>query len=310
MKNLGIMKLGFISLLKHKIFSISIILVLGIILGISSATTMHAISENKELIQKESSMMDGKVLAGVKLCKSDYISGGCEVPENYDVVVSKIVKEYDGETLGARITYVNEKNEKVYVILARAGKYLNHGKSFFISNQKIPVLKKAGEKIDDNIYEVLQEYENDETPFYIMMDETMTVMNFLFMNGFQMQSYEPLVIFDNEEMGYEFYKNESKENFVVSQIFNKSLVAKSNYDKALKMAIVTTILIIGITIAILVIFEIVISRTEAKNNRLYRTFGATKKDIFRIYLSSATTLFICSILVSSIFYLITTLILS
>lgn len=310
MKNFGIFKLGFKSLLKHRVFSILIIFILGIIFGTSLATTMRAISESSETIQKESNVMDGKVLASVELCKSNYILNGCEVPESYDAEVSKIAKKYDGETLGARITYVNEKNEKVYVILARAGKYLNHGKSFFISNQKIPVLKKAGEKIDENAYEALYEYENDETPFYIMMDETMTVMNFLFMNGFQMLSYEPLAIFDSEEAAYNFYKNESKEGFVVSQIFNKSLVAKSNYDKALKTTITTTILIIGIAITILVIFEVVISKTEAKNNRLYRTFGATKKDIFRIYLSSATTLFICSILVSPIFYLITTLILS
>ena len=307
MKNFEFLKLGSKNILAHKAFSIFVTLTLGIIFGISAAITLHAISENQKKISEESAVTDGKVLASVRLCDSGYFSGGCDVPEKYDKEIAKVARKYSGEAIGAKITYINEKKEKVYVILERAGKYLNQGRSYYISEGKIPVLKKSGEKIDENIYQSYQEYTNDETPFYIMMDDTMTVINFLVMGGFQMENYEPLVIFDSEDDAYTFYANES--NLNINQIFNKSIIAKKNFNESLKVAIKTVFLILGIAIIILAVFIILVSKNEKKNISLYRTFGATKADIIKIYLYSGIEILALSILISPIIYLITNIIL-
>lgn len=310
MKNFGTMKLGSKNVFAHKFFSIFVILTLGIIFGISTAATLNKISEAKENISVESKETDGKVLYKINLCKSNYLEEGCDTPENYDSVALKAAKKYSGETIGAKISYINDKNEKVFVVLERAGKILNHGKTFFTSEGKIPVVKNSEEKIDENIYESYEDYKSDETPFYIMMDDTMTVMNYLFINNFRMESYEPLVIFDDENSAYDFYKNERSGNFEINQIFNKTILAKEKLDNAIKLAFTTLLALFGISIVILLIFVIVIFRKDKKNVSIYRTFGATKKDIFRIYLSSGIIIFVSSILISVIVYLITSLIIS
>lgn len=309
MKRSGLIKLSFKNLLSQKVFSISIILVLGIIFGVFVASANNTLSSNKNLIISESEVTDGNVLAAVRLCESDYTAGGCDVPEKYDEQVSKIAKKYNGEMLGARITYVNTNGEKVYVILERAGKLLNHEKTFPVLNEKIPIVKNANEKIDENIYQEYQSYSSDETPFYIMMDDTMTVMNFLFLNGFQMQSYEPLVVFSNEKNAFEFFKNESNKSSFISQLFNKTINAKEKYNHSLKVVILTFLSLFGFTVIMLTIFGIITAKSGKKNILIYKQFGATKRDVFRIFFLSGIELFIISVLITPITYFVTTLLL-
>lgn len=296
-------------ILRHKIFAAAVAAVLSVVFGISGATIIHEISEKEKTFSEEQKATDGKVLASVRVCDSEILSGKCETPEKYDENVRKVVKKYGGETLGAKITYKNEK-ETVYVILAKAGKYLNHGKTFFILDEKLPILlnKSSNLEPDGNVHRVYGEYSSDETPYYIMMDDTMAVMNYLFANGFQMQYYEPLTIFDDTNTAYNFYKNELGENFKINQIFNESLIAKSNYEKAIRSAIAIFLAIVAISILILGTFCFVVFKSEKKIVSTYRMFGATKKDVLKIYLLSGVELFIFSILVSPIIGAITLLI--
>lgn len=296
---------------RNKFFALFTVLVLGFVFGISGATTIREIHEKENIVSEESKIMDGKVLTSVKICNDEILSGNCKTPTEYDEAVRKVVKKYGGETLGAKITYKNE-TETVYVILAKAGKYLNNGKSFFFTDDRLPILinKNSNLKLGDKLYATYGEYSSDETPYYIMMDDSMTVMNFLFTNKFVMQYYEPLAIFDDEKSAYDFYKNESSENFEIKQIFNSSITAKKNLDSAIKTTIGTILSIILISIFVIFIFGAVVHKKEKKIVSIYRMFGATKFDIFRIYLNSGILIFIASILFAAIIGIITFLIIS
>lgn len=307
MKNFRLFKLGHKNIAAHKFCTSCGVVIIGVVFGIFAATTIHEISKNQKELSDESKATDGKVLMAVKMCDGDYLSGNCETPEEYDAEVLKTAKKYGGETLGAKITYLNQQNEKVYVILERAGKILNHEKTFYISGEKIPVVKKNKAEIDENFYQSYAEYTSDETPFYIMMDNTATVIDFLAQRGFLMQEYEPLVIFGDEDSAYRFYKNE---NVSASQLFSKTISTKEKLDKIINAAIITFLVILAATIILLGIFGIVLSRIDKKNIRLYRTFGATKKDIFKIYLMFSFEIFTFSLIVSLTVYLITTAIIS
>ena len=304
MINLKLFKLGHKSILAHKVFSIPVILIVGIVFGILVNNVVYDISHNAKKLQEESSITDGKALIAVKTCDGNYLAGTCDTPEKYDKEVFKKAQKYNGETIGARITYTNQQNENVYVILERAGKILNHEQPFYFENEKIPVLANSDEKIDENIYEPYFRYKSDETPFYIMMDNTTKVMNFLVANNYVMKDYEPLVVFGDEKDAYEFFKNESNNVVKMDQLFNESIIYKKKYIESIKTAFLTIILALA-TIAILFfVFEIVISKLEQKNIYLYREVGATKADIIKIYLYSAFELFVFSMLVSLITVLV------
>lgn len=239
---------------------------------------------NNEYTQISSAFKDatnGKYLAKVSICHGSYINNSCEQPNVYDDMALKIAKKYRGDLIGAVITYVSDNKETIYVIPDKATKILNAEPAYYAGENEVPIITSENSSSDvKNGFYKLGTYPGDETDKYYVLDDSGKLTNYIAINGYVVDNYAPLLVFDT----FEDLLNAKKANDNITEIFTKQIEEKNKYEEKLQTAkklFMGLFILVVITIAIMLI---IIFRNDKKIISLYRSLGATKRNIAAIYL--------------------------
>ena len=281
MKIIQTIRLGHKSLSMYKIYSILLIVVFGVAFAGFSWNFFSILKTENDAISEELKPTNGKVLVYMDFCNGVYDKNGegCETPTNYDKHAQELAKKYRGEQIGAKITYKNSSDRKVEVIAERAAKYLVSKPTYYAPDETIPIVASEGYKEDSDFFVLGNFKKKDE--FYLVMDNTSTVMNYLILNGYSMTQYEPVIAFENLNNAYNYYKNEGG-----SELFAGALEAKKEHSKIREEFLsVFSAFAVAAIVVILIVYGFILSLNK-KTSSLYRLVGATKKDVFLIHLSS------------------------
>jgi hypothetical protein len=267
MKVPQLMRLGFKNISAHKKLYAVVIVIVGLLIG-TLVTTIIILSRNeKSALSAELAKTSGRVIISNSICETSYqnLEEPCKTPEVYDEIVREKSKKYNGNMAGAVITYTNE-NGALSVISDKVAKNLDG-------------------------YTPMK----NEINGYMVFNNTERVQNYLAENHYSAIFYHPVVIFDSLDDAYNYYFDM---DFEVSELFSKNIETKKFYNEKKSGFLKMTIAIFIITLMILGSAMFIVIRTDSETIRLYRSAGATKIDVFRIYFATLFELLIIAIILS------------
>lgn len=280
MKLVQTIRLGHKSLSMYKVYSILLVAVFGVAFAVFSWNFYSILKTENDTISEELKPTNGKVLIYASFCDKEYDKNGegCEAPTNYDKRAQALAKKYRGEQIGAKITYETD-DERVEVIAERAAKYLISKPTYYAPDETIPIVASEGFEEDPEFFMLGNFKKKDK--FYLVMDNTQTVMNYLIMNGYSMTKYEPVIAFENLNNAYSYYENEGG-----SELFAGALEIKKERLKARNEFLsVFSAFSVAAAVVILLVYGFIMYLNK-KTSSLYRLVGATKKDVLLIHLMS------------------------
>lgn len=238
----------------------------------------------------------GKYLAKISMCHGSYVDGNCEQPEIYDDVAKTVARKYHGDMIGAVITYVSEGKETIYVIPEKAARTLDAEPAYYAYDDTVPIVVSAGTSTKDNDFYELGSYPGDGVNKYFVLDGSDKLLNYLVENGYVVENYAPLLIFDTFEDLLNIEKTESD----VHEIFTRQIEEKREYDKKIMTAKNLFICLLILSIVTMIIMLVILFLKDEKIVSLYRSLGATKKNIAAIYLVNVIEIAIYISLISLI----------
>ncbi len=268
-----------------------------------SATLLQAIENH--LVDKSLAITDGRVVTK--------ISTSCSDPDSCDKIAMDYARKYNGNFTGAVVVYESDNKAPIYVISEKTAKYLSDLAFSTTQNSRFNIIRINDDSLfndiyDEDSYEVAGHYSfintknspisgfvqtsNDQISSYAILDSDSILMNYLVTKSYHMVSYDPVITFDKFNDAYTYYKNEEQ----VSSIFTKPLEIKNNYDYIygwIKILIAILFLVSTVVISLL---SVIISNKDKKIFTLYRSLGASNKDILTIILASLFE-FSCFVLV-------------
>ena len=337
MKIFNIIKLGHKNFLIHKKSSFCFVaffsIVFSLVVFISSLLGFF----KDTVSEKFEAATGGKVMVEVNLCFGSYQpffedEEQCVDPEIYNKEAREIAEEYHGDLIGAIIDYTSGK-EIVSVVPESATKFINAKPTYYAPDGKIPIVTSVGfddaDLENDSFYnignypgdirsiyfgsnpnhkEFLDNFIYDSLPeknYYLVYDATGKLENYLAENNYSVYHYKPLLIFDNTEDAYKLYKDKTG----VWEIFTQTIRVKEDnriMHKASKYMFMACVVIAIIAIIVVLMFAYI---RDEKMISLYRSLGASKKDIAMIYfvdtLETIILTAICAYVIGSIACFIT-----
>ena len=225
------------NIIRHGILSAIFVSVISIILSIIFILLSAICGVENNILTAFLNPTAQKVVTMVDICDGSYDINSsdmiCDTPEKYDSIASQHAKEYGGNSLGALIVYKNTAGEYLNVISEKAAKYLKTDPLYNVPKNKIPIVIASdydSSKISSDFY-VLGNYSssnkaiisdeqnhsfldsfirtgNSAKDFYVIMDETSKVAQYLYLNGYSALYYYPVVCLDDFDSAYLYYKNE------------------------------------------------------------------------------------------------------
>lgn len=284
MKILQAMKLGHKLTMIHKKSSAVFTIFFGLLFSSVVVFALMISREQNVIMDEYKNVTDGKVLMKISMCDGSYVDGACKQPEVYDATVKQEVKKYHGENIGAVITYISkDDNEMISVIPDKAVKNLNVEPAYYAPDDMIPVVtsKNFNAKIENGFYN-LGKFPEGENKIYLVLDSTSKVLNYILLNDFVVYSYEPLVIFDKFEDAKDFAKNKTEAFEIFTGMVEKTHYYNANFN-IIKFLFMSYFII---ALVIIIMMLIILFRKDEKLVSLYRSLGATKKNIATIYFMS------------------------
>ena len=308
MKTATLVKLSAKNISTHKAGVLVSTLALSILFTVFSAFAYIIQGTENVIIDDSMSYTEGKIILSSNFCDGDYQNETkrCEDPKIYDSKADDLAKKYHGEKFGSVISYTNQNGDNVYVILDKAARFLKSEPAYYAPESKIPVIAKDGYKGDNSFYilgyypksnanikdesfYVYQEF--DSKPYYLVLDNTARVQDYLATNGYTVYSYAPVIEFDKFDDAYNYYKDNNcadagtcKDLNVIEELFTHNIVNRISYNKAYASLVSYIIVLLLAEIVILTIVFIFTSKKDSRTILLYRTLGATEKDIYKLYL--------------------------
>ena len=304
MKVLKAVKFGSLRIFSHKLLAVISLLIFFTIFSIFFKISSDTQDAERELLRSGLDSTGEKVLVSVKLCKTDYLSEieKCDEPTAYDNKAAELAKKYNAETVGANILYTSliSKKEDVNVILDKAMSSLIAEPPYY-SGDKVPVIlsKENSEKIPEGFY-VLGNYPAKGPEKYLILDNAENVTNYLILNQYQVKNYDPVIRFENLNDAYRFYKENSDE-FEITEMFADVLEVRKTYLGKFTKLLLAFIGIMVLTITYLIFIGILETSRDEKLVFLYRSQGATRKDVFQIYFAFELEILVISVLLALIF---------
>jgi hypothetical protein len=303
MKIASTVKLGHKNVMLHKKSSFVFMIFFGILFGIAVSFALNTIRSKDEIFEKYEDATNGKVMMQISLCDGSYLAESektCETPEVYDKIAHKKAEKYHGEVIGAVITYISKNNtETISVVPEKAAKNLKVEPAYYTPDEKIPTIESNGyfnnANHDERFYN-LGVFPKEEAEIYLVLDGTNRVQNYILLNGYVVEYYSPLLIFDNKKDAFDFYSQESN----AKEIFTENMKTQAEYNEkftSIKFLFLSFFTIM--VIAIIMIFILYFKKDEELLT-LYRSLGATKKNIATIYFTAAIEIIICVSIISLI----------
>ncbi len=309
----NIIKLGHKNFLMHKKSSFCFVAFFSILFSLVVFISALLGFFKDTVSEKFEAATNGKVMVEIYLCQGSYqpsMKGEekCEDPEIYNKEAREIAEKYHGDLIGAIITYMPKNGgETISVVPESATKFINAKPTYYAPDGKIPVITSIGynDKIsENNDFYIIGNYPGDVrsiyfgsdpnhkgfldkfiydsytyTSHYLVFDATDKLENYLAKNEYSVYRYNPLLIFDNKDDAYKLYKDRAG----VWEIFTQTLRANDDDGRmhlASKYMFMACVVIAIITIV--VVLSLAYMRDE-KIIMLYRSLGASRKDIAMIY---------------------------